>query len=170
MCFASDYDWYAEFIDNSTPIADRDIRCDECHCAIPAGTRYHHTYMQQHEECRDCDNGECECQPIFEDGVQVGRTCEDNGCQCAEPNIGETFEWHCCESCFKFLDAIEAAEVEAGCKRYEARPPLTEMLDSLRNAGARDCKRYYRKASQMFPELVISDYLPKLWRKLFAWE
>src|SRR6185436_18288273 len=125
----------------------------------------HHIYQQEHEECRRCSEGECECVGSRNDEDDP----QDHDCKCAEPNFGETFDYDRCDDCHKFLCAIEAAEIDAGCKPYEARPSLCGMIENITNAdnSMDEAKRYFKKARSMFPELVASKYLAWLWRKMF---
>lgn len=165
MCFYHDYDWTAEVSERSTitvPEAGR-ARCDECGCTIPPGAVAHSLYQQQYEECHRCagyDSDGCEC-PKDKDGDCIE-------CQCPEPVYGETFEYTCCDECDKFLLAVEYAEVEAGCDRSEARPSLCGMIEDIRGGGMDEAKKYWKAARRMFPELVASGYLGRLWRRVFG--
>lgn len=162
MCFTNECDWYAAIEEQSDYVVTTPCRCDECGKMIEVGEKTHHIFQQQHETCHRCEEWDCEC-PRNEDGDPV---CDEKGCQCAEPDYGETYTYDRCESCSKFLDAIEAAEIEEGCHKYEARPNLPMNYD-MEGMGSDNAKRYWKKASQMFPELRTSGHLGLLWRRFF---
>ena len=154
MCFYVDADWYADVVVSTTPVAEKDTRCDECGTAIPAGATFHHTYMQEAEACLNCEHGDCEC---------VGDCC-----QCESPTVGETFHYDCCVECFKFLEAVQTAELEAGCAIDEARPPLGDMREYIRDGGMEEAKKYFQLARVRYPELAQSGYLGQMWRRMFV--
>lgn len=164
MCFTADYDWYAEVIDRSEPTATGKVICDECRMGIPRGAKYHHVHMEQYENCHDCACDACDCPPL----PCGGKVCEDGDCRCEKPNLGETFDWNCCDNCHRFLEAVRVAEEEVGCGGMESNPPLTKMIESIQEGGAEEAKRYWKKAVQMHPELLGSGYLVWLWRKMFG--
>ena len=154
MCFVhDDYDWIAMVNEEADEVATRPMKCDECDAAISAGQFMHTIHQQESEWCKDCENGDCEC------AVEC--------CECERPNLGESFDYVRCEQCDKFLRAVEAAEIEQGCDEDTARPGLP-MWDDLQGGGRLDAKRYWKKARSMFPELVASGYLGKLWRRMFG--
>lgn len=157
MCFYNGCDWTASIVEKSDTVASKATRCDECGAAIDDGAFIHTVYMQEAEECLRCDNGECTCE-------------EDKCCQCEKPDIGETFDYTQCEGCHKFLEAVKAAEIEAGCNEYTSRPAYTAMIDDIGccNGDRDEAKRYFKKARVMFPELVTTGYLGKLWRRMFS--
>ena len=167
MCFYNDdYDWTASVVEQSTGVSIGKL-CDECHLPIPPGATIHHIFMQEHEECHACENGECEC-PLTADGEL---SCDSKGCQCEKPAFGETFDYDRCDECDKFLRAVEAAEIDEGCEPYEARPGLGGMIEELRNLEGDNevypAKRYFKLAVKMFPELVTSGYLGRLAKRVF---
>jgi hypothetical protein len=153
MCFLNEGDWTASLVEKQDTIAQKETSCDECCTKICVGDPLHTVYMQEHEECGRCDNGECEC---------------DKCCQCPEPDIGETFSYECCDQCHKFLQAVENAELEAGCDRSDSRPSYGAMHEEIRDGGAHEAKKYYTHAARDFPELVQSGYLKELWQEMFA--
>lgn len=153
MCFVSDCDWYPNLVHLDTITADAVRRCDECRRDVQAGGTLHHVYMQEAEECKACEHGNCEC---------VGDCC-----QCAEPSTGESFDWVCCEDCHKFLESVKATEVAAGCHVNEATPSLCGMLEEIFNGGREEAGKYFRTAIRMFPELQRSGFLGWLWREIF---
>jgi hypothetical protein len=160
MCFYSgDYDWYAAINEESTLCAAKPTQCDECHTTIPIGGIVHHIFQQENESCSDCEDGYCTC-PRDEDG-----DCLD--CCCLDPNYGESFECDWCDECDKFVKAVKAAEIEAGCPEHQSRPLLTQMRDSIHDGGMEEAKKYWIKARSLYPELVASGYLGKLWRRVF---
>jgi hypothetical protein len=152
MCFyQGDCDWRASVYEVRIVASAKTKTCNECCTKIFPGTPYAHTYMQEWEFCRDCEQSECQC-------------CDtDECCKCEEPSIGETYEENTCLDCHKFLQAIEAAEIEAGCGRNESRPMLGELIESLSNSDRKETKRYWKKARIMFPELVTNGYLADMW-------
>src|SRR5580658_5316370 len=141
MCFVNDYDWISRQSDEATYPAEKPVRCDECGRVIEVGKQVRHIHMQEYGdgECKDCEEGSCEC-----------TTLEKDCCACDKPDTGESFEYDCCEECSKFLKAIETAEIEAGCSINEAHPPLTEMINELHEAGANETEKYLNKAIEMF--------------------
>ncbi len=153
MCFTNnDYDWIANVTEESTATASKDIKCDECRRTIPAGVAYHHIHQQESEWCKDCENGDCEC---------VGDCC-----QCEHPSTGESFDYDRCLDCNKFLQAVENAELAAGCSISDSRPPLGEMRDTIHECKY-EAEKYWRQAAKDYPELVKSGYLGWLWRRTF---
>lgn len=156
MCFTHDYDWYAETQEQSTFIADKPVKCNECRVEIPVGGNVYRIWQAEYEGCQLCENKYCECEP-------------DRCCDCEEPDYGETNEHQCCENCHKFLQAVEASEVEEGCERSEARPALFCMIEDIRqfdDYDYRNRKRYIQKAIEMFPEMVGNGYIKRLWKKM----
>ena len=153
MCFVNDdCDWTASVVQEADTVATGQVMCDECSANIGIGEFVHTIHMEESEWCKDCENGDCAC---------VGECC-----QCKTPNLGETFDYLRCEQCDKFLKAIEAAEIEEGCSEDTARPMLP-MWDDIQGMGRGDAKRYWKKAKEMFPEMVASGHLGKLWRMAF---
>lgn len=160
MCFYHSYDWTAEVYEESSSPAESATSCHECDEPIPVGATLHSIYMQQYEDCGTCRKGVCEC-PKDEDG-----DCPE--CKCEEPNVGEVEDYWRCDGCHKFLQAVEAAELAAGCPRRAARPLLTGMCEEVSNGGRDEARKYFKQARSQFPELVASGYLGRLWRKMFA--
>lgn len=160
MCFyQGDCDWYASITEQSDSLATTQKKCDECGRTIKIGDPVHHVFM--HETCQACENGDCDCHVRF-DG-------DDHECQCKEPIFGETFDYDRCQDCSDFLDVVEKAELEAGCRQSESRPPYTSMIEDIGrpNGDRDDAKRYFKKAAKIHPNLVESGYLGWLWRKMF---
>lgn len=150
MCFYADYDWYASVCETEDRTADKPFHCMECGTVVNVGESYQYTWMQEHEECHRCEEGDCEC---------VDRD-DFHECKCAEPNYGETYTYRCCQNCRKFLDAVEQHELHEGCERDEARPPLGEMADYMRELD--DLGGYFAEAEKMHPELKQSGYLDRM--------
>lgn len=140
MCFVYDNEWTAEVYEKSSEHAT--FRCDECLRDI-VGTR-HHVLMQEYEDCYACAWGECE-----------------NG----EHTFGESFECSWCDDCEAFLKAVEAAEIEAGCKPWHSRPAYGRMIDDVQDGGRKEARRYWKKAVAMG---VSKSYLAWLWRRVFV--
>lgn len=155
MCFTYDADWCAAISEVTDTVATKETRCDECRATIPVGAFLHTVYMQEAEECVLCEYGDCAC------GVEC--------CKCEKPSFGETFDYSRCEGCHKFLEAVKAAELEVGCPEHASLPAYTAMIDDIGccNGDRCEAKRYFKKAKAMFPELVTSGYLGRLWRKMF---
>jgi len=163
MCFvADDYDWLASVQEENDIVCQNPQKCDECGAMIPTGAFAHTVFLQEYETCRDCEDGECSC-PCDEDEDPI---CLSMGCQCEQPSFGETFEYIRCENCDKFLNAISQSEIDAGCHPHETRPAMP-MWDDLAGIGRDGCKRYWKKAAKMFPELVTNGHLAKLWNHAF---
>lgn len=165
MCFVHDYDWRAELVERGSHATESGTSCHECYARIGPGETIHTLWMQEHEECQACENGDCACL----------KNHDDAGCQCEEPVHGESFDWQCCDNCYKFLQAVEAVEVEAGCHRSEARPALTAMIEEVsgsnsvgREEAMPEARKYFKKAIALFPELKASGYLGKLWKRMFV--
>ncbi len=164
MCFIhDDYDWRASIVEQSDRIAESPYRCDECQATIAAGEPVHHVYMQQYEECRDCENGECTCPPVIVNGET-----QDGCCMCSNPTFGETFDYDRCDGCSKFLHAIQLAEEDEGCSGDETRPGLGTMIDDMLNGGLDEAKRYFKRALLEYPELKTSGYLGRLGKRIYA--
>ncbi len=154
MCFSVEADWTAMVSKDTRGPATARTSCDECHRPIEVGQFVLHVHQEESEECLTCSNGYCEC----EDGE-----C----CQCEKPDMGEVFDYDRCEECSKFLDAVEAVEVDAGCSSHEARPLLTAMVDDIGCAnGDKSAAEYFDRAKAMYPEIVASGYLLALWQKM----
>lgn len=153
MCFvACDYDWTASVVVDTDEPAKKKTHCDECGADIQVGEMLHHKSFQEHEECRVC----------HPDGEESPPDLEEH-----EHEFGETSDYDRCDSCDKFLQAVEAAELEAGCSKYDSRPNLAYMIEDIRNGDMDDAKRYWKKAVVMFSELKASGYLAKLWQVCF---
>lgn len=155
MCFYADYDWTASVSVARGTTASRDMRCDECRQPIREGQFVHHLYQQQYEECRYCEDEGCSCP-------------EGDCCQCEKPDHGEECDWYCCENCWKFLMTVEAAEVAAGCRRSEALPPLYCAFEYIQENGIEEARKYFKLARRVYPELVTSGALGRLWREMFS--
>ncbi len=157
MCFYHEYDYCPEVYSKNERMSERPVECEECGATIEPGQTIHSVFMQQYEQCHVCEMGECVCDH---------KTNDD--CQCATPVFGETFDYDRCEQCEKFLQAVEDAEVEAGCSKAEARPAFQEMRNDIVDGGMREAKKYFKRARYAYPELVASGYLGKLWRCMFV--
>lgn len=151
MCFYADYDWYASVCETEDRIADKPFKCHECCAVVAAGESYRYVFQQEQETCQRCEEGECECSDADDPA---------HDCQCYEPNYGETFEYCICQNCRKFLDAVERHELNEGCRKDEARPPLGEMVEYMREIDALD--GYFAEAEKMFPELAENGYLDRM--------
>lgn len=155
MCFIDHSDWYADIYDRSSKPAERPVRCDECHELIGAGQLCHTVFMQQYECCLRC-----------------GRAGPDSSdpedrCCCADgPNYGEQYDYLSCDNCYRFLEAVESAELAAGCRPHESRPHLGSLLDELGDLGPGHVRNYLLTARQKYPDL--KPYLGRLWKRLFV--
>lgn len=135
MCFYHDYGWVAEISEKTEGVATVPTACDECHQVIHPGEFLLHIFQQQHSE---------------------DSWAEDHGDD--EPfEPGETFEYDRCERCHKLLQAIRAAEEEAGCRGSETQPALGELREAMFEAD--DAGHYADKAREMFPELAASGIM-----------
>jgi hypothetical protein len=160
MCFYNDdYDWRAELIQRQDGVADKPVACYECGDKIKPGQFVHHIYMQEHEDerCEWCDDGKTS------DGTEC-QDCDGKGVR----GPGQTYDYDRCQNCHKFLQAVESAELEAGCSSYEATPSLEGMIEEIRNSDADEAKRYFKKALRLFPELKRGGYLGRLWNRMFV--
>jgi hypothetical protein len=152
MCFIDhDYDWVADIQEETTITSDKPIRCEECGRIIEPGNLVHHIWQQEHEECHGGD-----CDPI------------PGSYECDAPDYGESAQYDCCHDCHEFLDAVEASELEAGCRRSEARPSLCGMVIEISEMPRHEARRYWFKAGWMFPALRASGYLDWLWERMFG--
>ncbi len=171
MCFVNDCEWYASVIEHSTYCQPKPMRCFECRRQIRAFEPIHRIFQREHEECYRCFGASeevCSC-PIREGGgLDWSGEPLRNCCQCPEPDYGESFETWACQDCHDFLEAVKAAEIEAGCDASESQPPYEEMIGYLSEGGAAEAKKYYQKAAEMFPRLVENGYLKWLWREIFG--
>ena len=156
MCFINECGWCAEINEEADEIALEKTRCNECDRIIPSGDFMHTIHQQEFEECQACANGECDCHEV-----------DDSCCQCEEPDYGETFDYVRCLQCDRFLKAVEAAEIKAGCSINEARPLMPRMIEDISDGGRQEARKYFKMARVMFPELVASGYLGDLWRRMF---
>ena len=85
MCFywLDDCEWIAAIDEESKCISNGSVRCCECGRAIPIGEEYVYLFQRESDgECVRCEYGDCEC--------------EDECCQCEEPDLGNTFEASTC--------------------------------------------------------------------------
>lgn len=163
MCFINEADWVARESAEYTYAATQRIKCCECRELVGSGALVHYLWLQEYDECQRCEDGECECPDVEYEGSML-QDC----CQCAEPTYGETAELYTCDNCYKFLQAVEATELAAGCRAYEARPLPEMMYDDIQEGGSEEAKKYWKQAICMFPELRTSGYLGRLWRKMFV--
>ena len=148
MCFYNDCDWYAEVVTTTEKKLTYRMMCDECRRAHDVGDTLKIHEMQEYEDCHRCYEGEC--------------------CQCAEPDYGEFASYNQCEDCEKFLAAVGAAEVEAGCGSDESLPVPTEMKEAIQEGGKEEAEKYWVKAKAMYPQLIESGYLDWLWGDIFG--
>lgn len=157
MCFyVDDVDWYAEVQEEEIKDSNGHMVCQECSRWLPKNEPFHYIYQQESEECKTCLNGECECHST------------EDCCECTYPDYGEYYEWWSCRDCYRFLECIRQAELEEGCRDRESRPLLGMMVESLRDIGPKDCKRYWTKVKDTKEYLIDSGYLPWLWKELFG--
>lgn len=161
MCFVhEDYDWIAMVNEHSDGVASVATKCDECDSSIAPSAFVHRVHQQEHEECHACDDGFCDCpRDDFDEPV-----CILKGCQCENPDFGETFDYVRCEGCDKFLRAVKALEIEEGCSEHEAMPGMP-FFEDFQDIGREESKKYWQKALAMFPE--IKAHLGLLWRRMF---
>lgn len=154
MCFYNEGDWCVAVQKEETLAAAAPLRCDECGVMIQVGGYVRHIHQWENEDCQDCENGDCDCG-------------EAGCCRCPEPkNYGEEFDYHCCEQCDKFINAVASAELEVGCREHESKPMLTSLFEELHEVSIHDKRRYVKKALSMFPELRTSGYLTAMWKKI----
>jgi hypothetical protein len=159
MCFYNDYEWTAEITAEWTAPIEVITKCDECKSHMNVGSEMTFIHMQEYEECYRCAECECDC-PRDKDGDCVG-------CQCEPPEFGETFDYVRCEQCGKFLKAVEAAELKAGCRLSDSRPALGNMIEEIQDGDNEGAQNYFETAREMFPELVNSGYLSNLFELIF---
>lgn len=154
MCFYQpDCDWYASVHEETTVAAAKPTRCRECDVMVPIGGIVHHIYLQEAEECKECQNGYCEC--------------EGECCKCPEPSYGEEFDYDRCDDCHKFLEAVATAEKEAGCGPHESRPMLEQMIEDIQGGGSDEADKYFLVAERDYPELESSGYLRGIRDRMF---
>lgn len=159
MCFVHDAEWTAESYADAMIVAPKEFTCDECRRTIPAGSPARSVSMLEHGECRDCEEGCCGCV----DALDEDEDPQDHECKCEKPNYGEEYEYQSCDDCRKFLEAVKASELAAGCKEYESQPAFEELIEELATMRLYDdeesFQRYIAKAREMFPELESNGYL-----------
>lgn len=159
MCFYSEPDWYAEIVEEQDLVAG-DVspgRCDECYRPVAPGSPYHIIRMQEYETCQGCEA----CEELEGDDWDVL-------CRGEDPNLGETFEYRRCHECHLFLEAVEAAELAAGCRRSDSRPDLTGMVEQIGEGGREEAAKYFRQALRSYPQLRASGYLGWLYKEIFG--
>lgn len=159
MCFNNDDgDWIVGTQETSTVVVEKPTRCRECASVIPYGAEAIAIALYEFDDsgpgCITCDNGDCEC--------------TGNCCQCDEPNRGEEYHTVRCLNCNAFLNAVQIAEEEAGCRHDESRPPLDQMQEYIREAGIEEADKYRKVAIREYPWLRDSGYLSWLWSQMFA--
>lgn len=132
MCFYEnlDCDWTPEVFDEDKSKVDtKPVKCWECHREIPAGETHTWFYGQEYEMCVLCEENDPDCQH----------------------NFGDSYEYFCCQTCQKIIDAIAAVEKDEGCPSHVSRP----LLGGLREVFIEhsDAEKYVKRALEMFPEL-----------------
>lgn len=157
MCFYHDPDWYASVTEETTPVATKPFRCEECGVTIQAGESYYHLYQQEREECMDCEEGLCSCVDWEADEPDY-----EHACKCEKPNYGEDYTYRSCHDCRKFLEAVAKHERDEGCRADESRPSLGGMIDELQELEPEHLVGYFATANQMYPELAQSGYLERI--------
>lgn len=116
MCFSDNYDWTAQCVHEAyEPTLQRRVCC-ECRCHIPAGEWCHYLWMQEREECRDCE-------------------FEDEPCANDKHDYGETYEGWTCAECQLLREAIKEVEEDEGCFGYGSQPAVGEMYESVDDWG-----------------------------------
>lgn len=154
MCFYNgDCDLTYSVCEEDVSTAAEPFRCQECHRHLPTGAVRHDLYLQEHEECRACDEDECSC-------------AEGKCCQCSTPSIGKSEDFVRCGECDKFLKAVQASEEEEGCAANESSPPLGFMIERISDSDGEDKRRYIKKAIAMFPELKTTGYITFIARRI----
>lgn len=162
MCFYNDdYDWTAAVCEEDKRTASKPVRCMECRRLIPVGGAVVHVFLRQHEACKNCDE---ELREEWDDDYEGGPLTP---CADGKHDYGETYDYDRCEDCDQFLQAVQTAELEAGCRLNESRPPLEFMVEYIAEAGIEEARKYFKKARDLFPCLKESGFLGWLWRKMF---
>lgn len=149
MCFYNEYDWTASIVLDSPDTATKDTHCDECGRPILAGETYRHLFMQEHDECQQCNDDDLE------------------DCTCDEPQYGESYNYESCIECSQFLQAIKEVEKEEGCTGDEVSPALGQMIEQVAEIGEEESRKYFVRAREKFPALHSSGYLDRLQQNMF---
>lgn len=157
MCFYADSDWVARQVEESsrTTQPGENLHCHECQRDITAGCTLHEIEMHEYDECQVCYDGECKCP-------------DGDCCRCEQPQYGEDCHWQVCNDCFRFLEAVQYVEEDAGCSGPETRPLLFRMQEAICDRGLAEAKPYWQRARKLYPDLASSGYLGWLWREVFA--
>ena len=142
MCFDNDCDWYADITELTESRSGAETTCCECHRPIAENDWRRNIYLQQHEDCIDCDapNDGTPCRALVAAGV-------DGSC-----DFGETWSGDICRGCAAFLAAIRRVEREAGCPSYAQQPPFGGLWEEMQEHY--DGVKYCERAVQMFPSLI----------------
>jgi len=111
MCFVNDYDWFAEICEITTEESDGTIQCCECWGKILKGDKYQRIYMQEHEECSECD------------GDLSGDECEHH--------YGESVIDSTCLRCDALREAVKAVEQAEGCAPEDSEPCVGELFEAV---------------------------------------
>lgn len=146
MCFTSDYEWYAEWHEQTDGERPDPARCYECSRKIAPGEWRRQVESREHEACQVCEG------TFSDDWTVDAKPCE------GEHDYGETFEAAICRECCRVLEAIEAVEREAGCPDGSRQPAYGEMRDAVYE-DARDDGRYVRRAVANWPELLGVEWI-----------
>ena len=155
MCFRKSYEYTYEYTDAGFTSDDVDTTCQECERTMPAGAQHWYFHGQECELCQTC-------------GHDDSREDEDDViCECEEPDYGNVDGVIVCMDCHRFLQAVEAAEIGAGCSHEDAAPYLTRMVESIRDMGREEAERYWTKARETATDLQASGYLDWLHAKVF---
>lgn len=164
MCFYNDPDWYASPVTDELRTATAPLTCMECRSPIPIDAQYRYVYQQEHECCRCLD---------FERCLDDDATIEARGdtCTCPTPDYGETYHYHRCLDCDKFLSAVAAVEHDAGCPSDESQPCYEGMIEEISEGhgyGDESAVRYFKRANRDYPELKRSGYLKRIAERVFV--
>lgn len=154
MCFyTGDYDWYAQVNETTTQTKGKS-HCVECHRVIVDGEERVCLYQRQYEECH--------CAKCFDSEEEES----SDRCDVTEGDYGETYEADWCMDCRGFLDAVQAAELAAGCRPDESQPYVGRLWESIQEAGAREAKKYAKEFLRRHPDR--RQWLAARWRWMFG--
>jgi hypothetical protein len=139
VCFYNDYDWSAEYVENTESESGEVTHCDECGVTIGESEWRRHVYMREYKQCQECEY------------------LEDVNCE--QHNYGETFTYDCCRGCDNILKAIKQVEQEEGCPSDAQQPAFTALYDELTQHESANL--YARRALEMFPDLVNHKFITR---------
>jgi len=151
MCFYNDCEWTAEVNEASLLTSGPATKCDECHEPIAPEAWRRTIHQQEHELCQICED-ECSSEFVSQTGVYDERIIAADILRSHTCYYGETFDYVCCETCFKVLESIKEHEQREGCPVDAQQPSLCGLWEELSEHD--EAATYIREAVAKFPEIA----------------